>query len=45
MTKEESKNHMLHLIMTQSALKIGLSNFKEEGQAAVMKELTQLHLL
>ena len=36
---------MLHIIMTQYALKTGLSKFKEQGEAAVTKELTQLHIL
>ena len=36
---------MLHIIMTQYALKIVLIKFKVQGEAAVTKELTQLHVI
>ena len=36
---------MLHIIMTQYSLKIVISKFKEQGEAAVTKEITQLRVL
>ena len=45
MPKEEWENHMLHIIIKQNALKTGLRKFKEQGEAAVTKELTQLYTL
>ena len=35
--KEERENHMIRIVMIKYALKRGLNNFKEQGEAAVMK--------
>ena len=43
MNREERKNHMLHIIMTQYALKIGLKKFNEQDEVEVTEEPTQLH--
>ena len=43
MNGEERKNHMLHIITTQYALKTGLKKFNEKDEAEVTKEPTQLH--
>ena len=45
MTKKERENYMIHIVMTQYALKIGLRKFKERGEASATKELTQLDVL
>ena len=45
MTEKERDNHMLHIVMTQYALKIGLKKFKEQAESAVTKSITQLHTL
>ena len=36
---------MLHIIMTQYALKTGLRKFKKRGEAEVTKEITQMNVL
>ena len=35
--KEERENQMIRIVMTKYALKRGLNNFKEQGEAEVMK--------
>ena len=44
-TKEERDSHMLQTFMTQYSLKTVLKKFNKQGEAAVTKELTQLHAL
>ena len=39
MKKEKQESHMIHIIMKQYALKIGLIKFKEWGELEVTKEL------
>ena len=45
MTKEKRENHMIHIIMTEYALKKVLGKVKERGKAEVTKELIELHVL
>ena len=45
MTGTDGENHIFRIIIAQYSLKIGIMNFKEQGEAAVTKELTQMHTL